>query len=145
MNKKNVFEVESILDRKKESGKVKYLVKWANSWESEKNISPVLIAEYREREQSGLKRKADETVETVPKRYKKDENTLDIADDISKIKSSIKNIENLLKSGVKTGPSPPPPPPPPAPIGLIEPKKLLKTLQNPQQASLINELNNMFR
>lgn len=143
MNKKNVFEVESILDRKKESGKVKYLVKWANSWESEKNISPVLIAEYCEREQSGLKRKADETFESVPKRCKKDENTLDIAEDISKIKSSIRNIENLLKSGVKTGP--PPPPPPPAPIGLIEPKKLLKTLQNPQQASLINELNNMFR
>lgn len=144
MNNKNVFEVESILDRKKENGKVKYLVKWANSWESERNISPASIAEYCEREQSGLKRKADETVESVPKRCKKDENTLDIADDISKIKSSIMNIENLLKSGVKAGP-PPPPPPPAAPIGLIEPKKLLKSLQNPQQESLINELNNMFR
>lgn len=142
MNKKNIFEMESILDRKKESGKVKYLVKWANSWESEKNISPVLIAEYCEREQSGLKRKADETVGSVPKRCKKDENTLVIADDISEIKSSIRNIENLLKSSVKTGP---PPPPPPAPIGLIEPKKLLETLKTPQQASLINELNNMFR
>lgn len=77
---------------------------------------------------------------------------------ISQIRSSIKNIENILSNLSKdlmtrtvptltstSTPAPPPLPPPPCPpVGLIVPKKILES-RTSQQTNLLNELSNVFR
>jgi len=51
-NDKNVYFVESILDKRVQSGRIEYLIKWEgydeqyNSWEPKKNVSSVLIKEF---------------------------------------------------------------------------------------------------
>lgn len=153
---KTIFFVEDILDKKIENGKTKYLVKWENSWQREENLfCSELVDEYEERCSRAMKRKncePDNTNEPVSKRPNHHEGY----DEISQIKSSIKNIENILSNlskDLKTRtvttstpiPAPPPPPPPPGPaVGLIVPKKILES-RTSQQTNLLNELSNVFR
>jgi hypothetical protein len=51
-NDKNIYFVESILDKRVQTGRIEYLIKWEgydeqhNSWEPKKNVSSVLIKEF---------------------------------------------------------------------------------------------------